>query len=155
MFKNILLATAVASGLGSAAVADTAGQTVLEGEALAWSVASYASCQDDATLQRDFRAEVARGDADESEVLAALSILAEADNVCGSLNDFSIAMLQLSTTDFTRFEAMLLVKDDPAAPEFDLDPPEGNGRLQTSVILDASSLPPALSGSPMPTSDYQ
>jgi len=154
--SRVIASVLVAASLGFTAMADQTDGIEQTGEALAWTVAAYGSCDDALQLQRDFKKEAATLNSDFNEILGALVILEDASNVCGMKNAFAANMRQLATTDISSFEAKLMTFDDPPAPVFEIDHPEGSGEAQTSVILEAANSPPPLSsGATSPTSDYQ
>lgn len=154
--SRVIASIIVASGLSLAALADQPDRLEQTGEALAWTVAAYGSCEDETQLQVDFKQEAAVLQSDFTEVMAALAILSDANNVCGMKTTFAIDMQQLATTDMESFEAKLLTFEDPPAPVFGSDQPEGAGESHASVILEAASTPPPeSSGAPSSESDYQ
>lgn len=155
MLSRVIASLVVASGLGITAMAEQTDRFERTGEALAWTVAAYGSCDDENQLQRDFKKEAATLKSDFSEILSALVILEDASNVCEMKNEFAANMRQLATTDIATFEAKLVTFDDPPLPIFEADQPEGSGESHASVILEAASSPPPLSSdAPSPSSDY-
>lgn len=154
--SRVLASIIVASGLGLTAMAEQTERFEQTGEALAWTVAAYGSCEDETQLQIDFKQEAATLQSDFNEIMGALAILSDANNVCGMKTTFAIDMQQLATTDMSSFEAKLMTFEDPPAPVFGSDQPEGAGESHASVILEAASTPPPeSSSSPSSESDYQ
>ncbi|MEM9053924.1 MAG: hypothetical protein AAGB16_01250 [Pseudomonadota bacterium] len=140
-------------------MADNGQRVDQPGEALAWTVAAYASCETTEALQEDFRTEVGKLEADTVDILAALRILAETNNVCDLLDTYADDMLALAETDMATLEARLGVFEDPEAPEFEIAEPKGKGHTdheaRNSMILSAANQPPPQSSSPATSSDYQ
>ena len=154
--SRLITSIVLASGLSLTAFADQTNRFEQSGEALAWTVAAYGSCEDETQLQMDFKQEAATLQSDFNEVMGALAILSEANNVCGMKTTFAIDMRQLATTDMDSFEAKLMTFEDPPAPVFGTDQPEGAGESHASIILEAASTPPPESSdSPSSESDYQ
>lgn len=154
--SRVIASIIVASGLGLTAMAEQTERFEQSGEALAWTVAAYGSCEDETQLQIDFKKEAATLQSDFNEIMGALAILSDANNVCGMKTSFASDMQQLATTDMTSFEAKLMTFEDPPAPIFAADQPEGAGETHASVILEAASTPPPeSSGVPSSESDYQ
>lgn len=155
MITKTIAVLGIAAMMSHTAMADTASKSTAQGEALAWTVAAYASCESTEQLQSDFRNEIARMESDIVDVLAAMQILQGSDNVCGLLQTYSADMLSLAVTDMESLEAKLLISDTPVAPQFDVEEPKGAGAgIETSIILTtAGDLPPE-SSSPVQSSDY-
>ena len=154
--SRVLASIAVAVNLGMYAAADQTSEITQAGEALAWTVAAYGTCEDEDQLQREFKREAAVLKSDFNAILSALAILEETDTVCEVKATFASDMRRLATTDMSSFEAKLMTFGDPAVPVFQEEQPEGAGESQTSVILEAASNPPPLSsGAPSQGSDYQ
>ena len=137
------LAASLAATASPEVTSDLASQ---RSEALAWTIAAFASCDSVETLQRDIRHEAVSLSANPDEVMEALKILAETDQVCGLLNEYAADMVVLSSINFTQFQARLTANEDPPAPFFETMQPEGAGEAYDSVILDASRNSPPLSG---------
>lgn len=155
MIGKILASTAIGAMVSFSAAADTADSSHALGEGLAWSVAAYASCETPQEMQADFKAEATKMQSSMDEVLAALRILAAADNVCGQANTFAADMLALAETDMATLEARIGAKQlAVASPVFEIEAPEGAG-APNSIILTASADLPPLSSTNAPTSDYQ
>ncbi|MEM9178109.1 MAG: hypothetical protein AAGA89_00295 [Pseudomonadota bacterium] len=144
MKKSILASAICIAGISFSALAqETKLNATNEGEPLAWTIAAYASCEDEQTLYRDVRAEVARMGSESRDVVSALRILQSADNVCGELNEFAGEMLTLYSTDYNAFQSRLLVSEEPPAPTFERQAPKGNSDAQSSFVLKAAAdLPP-------------
>ena len=154
--SRVLASMAVAATLGLHAAADQTSEINQTGEALAWTVAAYGSCEDEGQLQRDFKKEAAVLESDFNDIMGALAILEDAGNVCEMKTTFASDMRLLATTDMSSFEAKLMTFDDPPAPVFQAEQPEGAGESHASVILEAASNPPPLSSdAPAQESDYQ
>ena len=131
-------------------------ETEANGEALAWTVAAYASCESEEEMQRDLRAESAAKRADVTEVTAALKLLSSSTQVCEGLNTYAADMLTLAATEPETFRTRFIVEEDPAMPVFAEEVPEGNGAPEdVSIILDSANTPPPQSAPNNPTSDYQ
>jgi len=153
MITKSIAILGIAAIMSHSALADAVTNSTAEGEALAWTVAAYSSCESTDQLQSDFRDEIARMDSDIVDVLAAMQILRETENTCGLLQSYSSDMLLLSATDMDAFQAKLFISDTPNAPEFEFEEPKGAG-FQTSIILSkAGELPPESSSSSQ-SSDY-
>jgi len=156
MIGKLLSCVAAGVLMSVSASADSTTKSELGGEALAWTVAAYASCESPSLLQADFKAETTKMQASMVDVLAALEILSEADNVCGQMNTFAVNMLALAESDMATLEARLGAERPAATPvSFDVEEPEGAG-AQNSIILSSSAdLPPLSGSSNPPSSDYQ
>lgn len=164
MLSKLLIPIAVGAALSLPAVADSVSRKDQTGEALAWTVAAYASCETPDALQADYREEAARMEADIVEVLASLRILAEADNICGNLGTYAMDMLAMAEYDMPGVEARLITHEQPIVPVFETEDPKGAGThagRHHSLILAKTSdgplggaMPPASSPTP-PSSDYQ
>ena len=154
MFSRMLAPVALAAAFAFGASAEKVDGFEQTGEALAWTVAAYASCETPETLQTDFRSEVAKLDSDTTEILAALRILADAENVCGQLSTFASEMLIIAETDVPAVEARLGVSKTPATPVFEVEQPEGAATKNSVIISSAPDLPPLSSNDPQ-SSDYQ
>ena len=155
MISKILAVTAIGAMGSFSAAADATDRSHALGEGLAWSVAAHASCETPQAMQADFKAETTRMQSSMDEVLAALRILAEADNVCGQATTFATDMLALAETDMATLEARIGAKKLAAAnPVFEVEQPKG-AVAANSIILTASADLPPLSSTSAPTSDYQ
>lgn len=156
MIGNLIASLAVGGLLSVSAAADTA-QSKLDGEALAWTVAAYANCDSEELLQADFKAESTKMQASMIDVVHALKILADADNVCGQMNGFAVNMLALAETDMPTLEARLGASQTAATPvSFETEKPEGPSAQNSIILSNASDLPPITgSTSNPPSSDYQ
>lgn len=155
MISKILAVTAIGAVASLSAAADKATDSYALGEGLAWSVAAYASCESPQAMQADFKEEATKMQSSTDEILAALRILADADNVCGQANTFAVDMLALAETDMPTLEARIgATKLAASGPVFEVEEPEGAG-APNSIILTASSDLPPLSSTNAPTSDYQ
>ena len=152
MFSKILVPAVLAAALTLPAAADRKDET---GEALAWTVAAYASCETVDALQLDYREEVARIEANIVQVLDSLKILSKADNICGNLNTYANDMLALADTDMPAVEARLIKAKDPKRPVFEVEEPKGSQGLEENFILTESEELPPQSGPMPPSSDYQ
>ena len=157
MSVKFLATSLIAATMTLSAAADRAERTDRTGEALAWTVAAYASCDSREALQADFRDEVAKLKSDMVEILAALYILADADNVCGLMNTYANEMLILAETDIAIVDARLGYSEQPAAPAFEVAEPEGPGDTSkdASLILALGSNPPPPTDPDPDPSDYQ
>ena len=116
MFGKFAITTAAVAALSLAASATPADSHDSTGEALAWTVAAYASCESPQLLQADFKEEATKLKSSMDDVVAALAILADADNVCGNLNLFAVDMLALAETDMDTLEARLGAERAAPAP---------------------------------------
>ena len=156
MFGKIAINAAAAAAFSLTAAANPSDSSDATGEALAWTVAAYASCETPQSLQLDFKEEATKLDSTMGDVVAALEILAIADNVCGNLNLFAVDMLALAETDMDTLEARLgAERAAPAPVVFQVEEPKGAG-AQNSIILSSSAdLPPLSGSSSSPSSDYQ
>ena len=156
MKSRVISCMVLAASLGVVAAAEQIQAVEQTGEALAWTVAAYGSCDDVDQLQIDFKREATTLNSDFNDVIGALSILQTANNVCVLKQTFASDMKQLASTDMESFEAKVMAFSDPVAPVFETPQPEGSGHVSTKVIADAASTPPPLSSdSPSQESDYQ
>jgi|GEM_PF-6753467 len=155
--KHLSLATLViALAATMPATADRSDELAKSSEALAWTVAAYASCEDRTQLQQDFKSEAAAMNAGFSDIYDALGILETAENVCDLQAEFARDMRQLAVEDSGLFEATLISSKEPAAPRFENDQPESADDTGSRFILEAASaLPPTGSEGPVSESDYQ
>ncbi len=157
MYSKFLVPIAMVATLGAPAVADSADPANDTSQVLAWTVAAYASCETMDELQADYREEVARIEADITDVLESLRILSVSDNICGNLNTYANEMLVLAEYDLPAVEARLITFEEPELPYFEVEVPEGAGAQHSEnslIITEAGELPP-LSGPMPPSSDYQ
>lgn len=154
MFGKLLVSAGLAGAVALSAAADRPGE---KGDVLAWSVAAYASCETIDLLQRDYREEVARVEANLDELLYSLKVLSEANNICGNLNTFATDMLALAETDISELKERLMVFEEPQFAEFQPEDPKGKGsdEFKRNLILTESANPPPVSGPMPPSSDYQ
>ncbi len=156
MMSRLITPLALSALLGLPAIAQQGQRVDQPGEALAWTVAAYASCETTEELQRDFREEVAKRKADTAEIIDALHILVDANGTCELLSTYAADMLELSVTDQATFEARLAYAEEPPVPVFEIEQPEGAGETPNTVILTAANEPPPQSSSnPATSSDYQ
>jgi len=153
MITKSIAILGIAAMMSHSALADTVSKSTAEGEALAWTVAAYASCESTDQLQSDFRNEIARLDSDIVDVLAAMNILRDSDSVCGLLQTYSADMLSLAVTDMDALQAKLLISDTPNAPVFEAEEPKGAGSETSIILTTAGDLPPESSSSGQ-SSDY-
>lgn len=152
-FAMTAAAVAVFSFTASANPTDSSDAT---GEALAWTVAAYASCETPQLLRSDFKEEATKLKSSMDDVVAALEILAEADNVCGNLNLFAVDMLALAEADMATLEARLGAQSDAPTPVlFQIEEPEGAGAQNSIILSNSADLPPLSGSSNPPSSDYQ
>lgn len=157
MRVKFIISGLAAACLGLSASADNADGAASTGEALAWTVAAYASCDSHSAIQEDFREEVQKLKSSTYDILHALRILAEADNVCGLKNTYAQEMLQLAETNLELVEARLGYSEDPEGPVFAIEEPEGPGQTGkgNSVLVAQASGPPPPPASDPTSSDYR
>lgn len=156
MFGKIVMTAAAATAISFTAAANPADSSDAPGEALAWTVAAYASCETPQLLQSDFKEEATKLDSSMGDVVAALEILEDADNVCGNLNLFAADMLALAETDMATLEARLGAESaEPTPVVFQIEEPEGAGAQNSIILTNSADLPPLSGSSNPPSSDYQ
>jgi hypothetical protein len=156
MKSRVIASLVAASSFGFVAAAEQIQAIDQTGEALAWTVAAYGSCEDVDQLQIDFKREATTLESDFNDVIGALTILETATNVCGMKQTFASDMKQLATVDMASFEAKVMAFADPIAPVFAAQEPEGAGQSAIKVISEAANTPPPLSSdAPSQESDYQ
>ncbi|MDJ0919678.1 MAG: hypothetical protein QNI84_01010 [Henriciella sp.] len=153
VFKSVILSL-VASTLVGAAFADAENQTDLPGEALAWTLAAYVSCDDADALQQQIRAEISAFGADGEETLQAMKILTSEDTACGALRLYAIDLVSLATTDMSAFEAALEVQEQQDLRQSETELPEGPEAVTTSLV-EATVADVPLSSEDQTSSDYQ
>ncbi len=155
MYKTIASLTVMII-VGATASGEEFYSSERSGEALAWTVAAYGSCEDTAELQSDFRRESIALDASFEDVTNALGILATAANVCELQVQFAQDMRELSHADADVFAAKFVAAHEPVSPEFVIEAPMGADESQTDLIMNAAKLPPPRGNGPQPVgSDYQ
>lgn len=153
VLKSIIVSIA-ATTLAGAAFADAENRTDRPGEALAWTLAAYVSCDEAANLPEEIKAEVTAFGADGEETLKAMRLLADEDGACGPLRLYAIDMVSLASQDMTAFEELLEFQAKQEARISNQEKPEGPAAVTTSLVADTVANVPLSSGT-TPTSDYQ
>ncbi|MEM9938869.1 MAG: hypothetical protein AAF768_08485 [Pseudomonadota bacterium] len=153
VLKSALVSIAALSLAGSA-FADSDNRTDLPGEALAWTLAAYVSCDDAAELQHEIKAEVSAFGANGEETLEAMKIIAEGDSACGALKIYATDLVSLAATDMSAFENMLDFQGGKDARISVEQMPEGPATVASSLVESTVAEMPMSNGD-QPSSDYQ